>query len=132
MGVTFGPRTRIKKQVLSDFIMEFTPRPPRQSNLLKGWVLNVDCTSNGRGAEFGIILTPPKGPIIEQSYTLRFCATNNEVEYEAVIMGLKIETTIGIQELEVRCDSLLIVSQVNREYTVKDDRMAAYLKIVTT
>jgi len=47
-------------------------------------------------------------------------------------MGLKIETTIGIQELEVRCDSLLIVSQVNREYTVKDDRMTAYLKIVTT
>ena len=34
-------------------------------------------------------------------------------------------------ELEVRCDSLLIVSQVNGEYAAKDGRMAAYLKVVT-
>jgi len=32
----------------------------------------------------------------------------------------------------VCCDSLLIVSQINRECTSKDDRMVAYLKIVTT
>ena len=41
-------------------------------------------------------------------------------------------TTLGIAELEVRCDSLLIVSQINREYVAKDDRMTAYLKIVTS
>jgi len=39
--------------------------------------------------------------------------------------------TIGIVELEVYCDSLLIVSQVNGEYISKDDRMVTYLKIVT-
>ena len=40
--------------------------------------------------------------------------------------------TIGIAELEVHYDSLLIVSQVNREYMAKNDRMATYLKIITT
>jgi len=39
--------------------------------------------------------------------------------------------TIGIAELEVRCDSLLIVSKVNGEYTTKNDRMTVYLKIIT-
>ena len=38
--------------------------------------------------------------------------------------------TFGVMELEVWCDLLLIVSQVNGEYAVKDDRMAAYLKVV--
>jgi len=63
--------------------------------------------------------------------TLGFRATNNETEYEAVIACLKMTTTIGVTELEVRCDSLLIVSQVNGKYTAKNDRMAAYLKVVT-
>jgi len=31
------------------------------------------------------------------------------------------EATIKIAELEVRCDLLLIVSQINGEYTAKDD-----------
>ena len=52
-------------------------------------------------------------------------------KYEAVIAGLKM-TTLGVVELEVRCDSLLRVSQINVEYTTKDDQLAAYLKIVMT
>ena len=31
---------------------------------------------------------------------------------------------------QVRCDSLLVVSQVNREYAVKDDRMVEFLQII--
>ena len=41
-------------------------------------------------------------------------------------------TTLGFAKLEVQCDSLLIVSQINREYTVKDDQTVTYLKIVMT
>ena len=41
-------------------------------------------------------------------------------------------TTLGAAELEVQCNSLLIMSQIKGEYTVKDDRIAAYLKIVMT
>jgi len=72
LGVTFEPRTAIKRQILADFIAEFTPRSPPQSNILKGWILNVDGASNGKGAIVGIILTTPEKSIIEQSYTLRF------------------------------------------------------------
>ena len=41
-------------------------------------------------------------------------------------------TTLGVAELEVLCDSLLIVSQIKRDYTTKDDQMVAYLKIAMT
>jgi len=40
-------------------------------------------------------------------------------------------TALGVTELEVQCDSLLIVSQVDGDYTTKDDRMVAYLNVVT-
>ena len=122
LRVTFKQRAAIIGQVLADFVAEFTPGPPPQSNLLKGWILNVDGASNGRGTRIWIALTTLKGSIIEQFYTLGFHATNNEAECEAVIAGFKMAAIIGIVELEVRCDSLLIVSQVNGEYTIKDDR----------
>ena len=84
-----------------------------------------------KGFAVKIVLTTPEGSIIEQFLSLGFWATSNKVEYEAVI-GLKIVTTLGVVKLEVRCDSLLKVSQINREYAAKDDQMAAYLKIVST
>ena len=79
----------IKGQVLVDFIIECTPGASAQSDLPEGWTLNVDEALNNKDSEIRIILTTSKGTIIEQSYTLSFPATNNEVEYEAIIAGLR-------------------------------------------
>jgi len=62
----------------------------------------VDGTSNGRGAEFGIVLTTLEGSIIEQSYSLKFHATSIDAEYKAVIAGLTMAVTFGIAVLEIR------------------------------
>jgi len=67
--------------------------------------------SNNKGSGIGIVFITPEGFIIEQSFTLSFPATNNETEYEAVIIGLKMTSTLGVIGLEVHCDSLLVVSQ---------------------
>jgi len=116
--------------VLADFVAEFTPGSTPKSNLMEGWILNMDGASNSKGTGVGIILTTLEGFLIEQSYSLGFRATNNEAEYEAIIVGLKMATTLEVTKLEVHCNSLLIVSQINGEYTTKDDRIAAYLEIV--
>ena len=71
----------------------------------------MDGTSYGRAIKIGIVLTIPDGSLIEQSYTLRFFAINNKVEFEKIFVGLKMTTTIGIMEIEVHCDSLLTVSK---------------------
>jgi len=121
------PRAAIKGQVLADLI---AAGPPTQCNLLDGWVLNVDKASNNKGSEIGTVFITPEGSITEQSFTLGFPSTNNEAEYEAVIVGLKMAVTHGLNRLEVHCDSLLVVSQVKGEYTAKDERMAAYLQLI--
>lgn len=51
--------------------------------------------------------------------------TNNQAEYEAVILGLTLAQELGATELDVFCDSELIVHQLNRKYKVKDKDLAS-------
>ena len=39
-------------------------------------------------------------------------ATNNEAEYEALILGLRAAQALGIRRLQVKGDSKLIIEQV--------------------
>ncbi|XP_070002656.1 uncharacterized protein [Nicotiana sylvestris] len=53
--------------------------------------------------------------------------TNNEAEYEAMIAGLELAKGLGAEVIEERCDSLMVVNQVNRSFEVREDRMQRYL-----
>ena len=46
----------------------------------------------------------------------RFKASNNKVEYEALIAGLKLAKEMKVQSLEIFSDSHLIVCQITYEY----------------
>ena len=50
-------------------------------------------------------------------------ATNNEAEYNALILGLKSLLKLNLLNPIIYSDSELIVKQVNGEYRVKNDRM---------
>ena len=51
----------------------------------------MDEAANQRGAGVGLVLISPEKIIIEKSLRLGFSATNNEVEYEALLMGMNME-----------------------------------------
>ncbi|XP_070029854.1 uncharacterized protein [Nicotiana sylvestris] len=74
----------------------------------------------------GIILKPPTGNTIRQSIKT-FRLTNNEAEYEAMIAGLELAKSLGAEVVEAKCDSLLVVNQVNKSFEVREDRMQKYL-----
>ena len=50
-------------------------------------------------------------------------ATNNEAEYNALILGLKSLLKLKLLNPIIYSDSELVVKQVNGEYRVKNDRM---------
>jgi hypothetical protein len=58
---------------------------------------------------------------------LEFKATNNMVEYEALIFGLSTALSLGIRQLLVKGDYQLIIKQVYRECSCNKPRLAAYL-----
>ena len=61
---------------------------------------------------------------------LQFPATNNKVEYKAMLIGLSLTKALGAKNLIVQTDSQLIIGQVKGDYEAKEERMQKYLKIV--
>ena len=72
----------------------------------------------------------PKKIVIEKSLRLDFLATNNEAEYEALLMGMAMVQRMSRKSVKVFLDSRLVVGQVKREFGVKDERMQGYLSQV--
>ena len=56
--------------------------------------------------------------------------SNNAAEYEALLHGLQMAVSMGIQCLEVCGDSNLAISQINGDFDAKDPKMAAYRNAV--
>jgi len=65
--------------------------------------------------------------IIEKSLRLDFLATNNEAEYEALMMGMTMVQRMGEKSVKVFSVSRLVVGQVKGEFEAKDERMQGYL-----
>jgi ribonuclease HI len=49
--------------------------------------------------------------------------TNNEAEYNGLIMGLEKAIDLGIKDLSVEGDSLLVIKQMTGEYKVKSETL---------
>ncbi|XP_058071115.1 uncharacterized protein LOC131220168 [Magnolia sinica] len=142
--IQFCSRTAIKGQAVANFIAEFTTTnadeigtevemtPPvslgdQKAILDKGWVLHVDGSSNVKGVGAGIILVAFNSTIIQYAIRFEFKALNNEAEYEALLAGLMLAASLGVQSLQVRCDSQLVVNHIFTKYEAKETRMISYL-----
>ena len=87
------------------------------------WVLYVDGSSNSQGSGAGIILTTPERIQLEYALQFRFKASNNEVEYEALLVGLQLVTGIGVKQVQIYNESQLVVNQVLQQYEAREDNM---------
>ncbi|KAL0446048.1 UNVERIFIED_CONTAM: hypothetical protein Slati_1732700 [Sesamum latifolium] len=83
-------------------------------------------TAQGSGA--GIVLTTPQGDDMEFAVKFKFKASNNEAEYEDLVLGMRTTQDVGVPHLIVYSDSQLIVKQVNGEYEAKEESMVQYLQ----
>lgn len=133
-----------------DFIVEFTykeeqvPDPPQLlpppdpnsssssdlPNLIPKvfiWVLYIDGGSNLQGSRAGLALITPKANILEIVLEFIFKASNNEFEYEAILIGLRIAKDLGAKQMVVYNDSSIVVDQILGQNAAKEDHMAAYL-----
>ena len=60
---------------------------------------------------------------------LGFPVSNNEVEYEALLTGLRMAKELGIKAIRVFYDSNLVSVQINTEFQAREPRMAVYLQL---
>ncbi|GKB15345.1 reverse transcriptase domain-containing protein [Tanacetum coccineum] len=137
-AIHYRPRVSVNGQILADFIVE---RPEEESpdtlmeegeELPEPWILFTDGSSCTDGSGAGLILTNPEGMKFTYALRFRFDATNNEAEYEALIVGLKIAKQMGVKNLQANFDSRLVANQVKGTYVAKEIDMVRYLEKVKT
>jgi hypothetical protein len=94
----YKPRTAIKAQALSDFVAESTETqtPPKEREL-EYCTINFDGSLQPQGAGVGILVTSPKGESFNYVLQKHFAASNNAVEYEALLPDLRVATALGIR-----------------------------------
>jgi ribonuclease HI len=71
------------------------------------------------GAE--ILFIAPGGDQLKYALQLLFPASNNAAEYKALFHGLSIAISLGIKRLMVYDNSLVVISQVNKDWDCSTD-----------
>ena len=69
-----------------------------------------DGAVNGRGRGVGAVLATPQGQLIPFARKLTFECTNNEAEYEACILELRVALEHEVRKLHVHGDAMLVIS----------------------
>lgn len=88
--------------------------------MLKHAVIHTDGGARGNPGPAGV------GVVIEFSGQKKLYkkfighATNNQAEYQAVILALEKARELGLETLDVFLDSELVQRQLNQEYRIKD------------
>ncbi|XP_073353728.1 uncharacterized protein [Aegilops tauschii subsp. strangulata] len=99
-----------------------------------GWSMHFDGAFARQGAGASVVLTTHMGDKLY--YTVQLCfrhtdkVSNNIVEYEGLIAGLKAATALGVRHIVIKGDSQLLVNFSNKSYKPKDEHMAASLEEV--
>jgi ribonuclease HI len=129
--LAYEPLKSMKDQVVADFIVghSIDQNSNESCNLvsIRSWKLFFDGSTCREGQGVGVVLVSPRGAIFEQSVRLEYCCTNNQVKYEATLLGLQILCSMGMKHVEAFGDLLLVVQQVAGMFQCFNGSLNAYL-----
>ena len=93
-GIQYKPCLALKGQVLEDVLVEL-PQPDMDRGNIGWWILNVDEASRQMGVGVGLQLKAPTGKKIEHGIWLYFPASNNEIEYKAILARVDLTKSVS-------------------------------------
>ena len=93
--------------MLADFLVNHPGLEMEEVSVIetKPWKLYFDRSMQQKGAKIGILLVSPMGEPTKFLFELDKDCSNNEAEYEALILGLEILIDKGIKNVEIIGDS---------------------------
>ncbi|XP_059623194.1 uncharacterized protein LOC132266356 [Cornus florida] len=113
---SYVPQKAIKGRTLADFLADH-PSPEIESQVfdeldlaaifMTPWMLMFDGSSTNEGSGAGIVLISPTGNQISFSLFLDFRCSNNQAEYEVMIIGLEILLEMTVKDVHIVGDSSL-------------------------
>ncbi|GJT30819.1 reverse transcriptase domain-containing protein [Tanacetum coccineum] len=131
-NITYQPRTSVKGQILTDFLMEKPEDAPADTSVKKTpkevSTLFMDGSSCTDGSGARLILISPEGTEFTYALRFQFTASNDEAEYKALVAGLRIASQMGVRHIQENVDSKLVANQVLGVYVAKEENMVKYLE----
>ena len=95
-----------------DFVVEWMEvQLPTLDVTHEYWMMYFDESVMALGSGVGVVLIFPDGSRLRYAICLHFLASNNIMEYEALINGLRITVELGTTRLYVHGDSELVVDE---------------------
>ena len=95
----------IKGQVIADFITKFTHIEDQGVGEVPQWSIHTDGSSIKQAGKASVVLPSLEGDEVECMVRLDFLMTNNDAEYEALIIGLDLAKAAGAENMVMYCDS---------------------------
>ena len=90
------------------------------------WNVTFDGAVCKEGAGAGIWMQLPDWEKLNYSFKLAYECTNNEAEYEALMLAIQILKDFQVKKVLIRGDSKLVIKQLQEEYQARHPRMRSY------
>ncbi|GKV52216.1 hypothetical protein SLEP1_g58805 [Rubroshorea leprosula] len=137
-NLKYIPQRAVKGQALADFLadhpcLDVEVDEEKGINLfsisLVPWKLIFDGSSTETMSGAGVVVISPFGLKTQMSFQLDFNCTNNQAEYEALIIGLEMLVELKVSMVEVMGDSQLVLKQLSGEYKCTSLALAPYFAL---
>jgi hypothetical protein len=130
--IDYVHRSSIQSQALADFIADWTPGAQGEEAIKDAEALTVFCDGSWGTFSAGaaaVLVAPSK---VRTCYAARldFSCTNNIVEYEALLLGLRKLKAMGIRTAFLKTDSQVISGHVDKSSKARDPKLEKYLDTV--
>ena len=75
---------------------------PKEYDTYSNWVMHFDGSKMLAGLGASVVLTSPTRDTVQYVLQILYTDSNNASEYEALLHGLRMAVSMGIQRLDVR------------------------------
>ncbi|KAG9444234.1 hypothetical protein H6P81_015574 [Aristolochia fimbriata] len=129
--INYVPQRAIKGQALANFLAdhpvpaewELTEEFPDEEiflvEVLPPWEMYFDGAARRNGDGAGVLFVSPKKDLLPYSFALTQICSNNEAEYQALLLELGIAVKMQLPQLHIHSDSALVIKQLTGEFEVK-------------
>jgi ribonuclease HI len=130
-GIDAGQARRLMAELASHLVND-PAHPPAEDTSPAGTLAEAVAYSDGgsRGnpgeAACAVVVFDASGDELLRRAKRLGTATNNQAEYEGVILALELAGQLGAKKLEIRLDSELVVRQLEGAYKVKNEGLKPY------